>query len=131
MIKTTAGLMGENEPDENFLRGVMINTVGLDGIHRIEDRPIIAATHGSILGMTRSTATDLATKGIRVNTIIPPLSGSSSPEIQQFYKENNLVVASKLNDNPDSFAHVVQTIIVNPYMNMSNVDMSGGVTRLL
>lgn len=131
MMRSTVGLMGQNEPDENYLCGVIINTVGLDGIHRTEDRPIIAATHGSILGMTKSTASDLAPRGIRVNTIIPPLSESSLPEIQQFFNENNLVLASKLNNNPDSFAHVVQTIIANPYMNISNVDLSGGVTRLL
>lgn len=131
MLRQSVKLMGANEPDEDYACGVIINTVGLDGIHRAEDRPFIAATYGSILGMTRSAAHDLASRGIRVNTIIPPLSESSLPEIKQFYKENNLVVASKLNNNPDGFAHVVQTIIANPYMNMSNVDMSGGVTRLL
>lgn len=131
MMRTMAGLIGEQEPDENNLCGVIINTIGLDGIHRMEDRPIVAGTYGAIIGMARSTASDLAVRGIRVNTIIAPLSQSSSPEIQKFYKENNLIVASKLNNNPDSFAHVVQTIIANPYMNISNVDLSGGVTRLL
>lgn len=131
MMRTMAGLIGENEPDENFLSGVIINTIGMDGIHRDEDRPIIAATYGAIMGMTRSTASDLAVRGIRVNTIVVPLSESSSPEIQKFYNENNLVVASKLNNNPDSFAHAVQTIIANPYMNISSVDLTGGVTQLL
>lgn len=43
--------MGKNEPDSNNLRGVIINTAGIEGIKGTTGQVVMSAASGAIIGM--------------------------------------------------------------------------------
>lgn len=63
--------MGENEPDANGQRGVIINTASVAAYDGQRGQAAYSASKGAIVGMTLPIARDLSTVGIRVNTIAP------------------------------------------------------------
>lgn len=130
MIRLTAGIIGNNEPNEDGLRGVIVNTAGLEGFQKPKHRAIVAAVHGSIVGMMNPIASDLGHRGIRIVTIIPGFNDTSSPAMKELLK-NEYVLGTKKFGQPEEFAHMVQTIVLNPYINATTIDLSGGVSRLL
>merc|ERR1711862_917699 len=81
---------------------------------------------GAIVGMTLPLARDLATQGIRVNTIAPGLFDtpllSSLPEKVRIFLAKTVPNPSRLG-NPDEFAHLVQHIILNKMMNGKQSDL--------
>lgn len=50
MIRLAAGLIGKNEPDANYLRGVVINTAGIEGIKGTVGQTALSAASGAIIG---------------------------------------------------------------------------------
>ena len=63
--------MNENEPDQDGLRGVIVNTASVAAYDGQRGQAAYSASKGAIVGMTLPIARDLATVGIRVNTIAP------------------------------------------------------------
>lgn len=63
--------MAKLEPDEDGQRGVVINTASIAAYDGQIGQVAYAASKGAIVGMTLPIARDLATMGIRVNTIAP------------------------------------------------------------
>lgn len=127
VTRYAVGLMGENEPDESGFRGVVVNTSSTSAI---QDSTSSAAA-GAIRSMTRPLAVDLAEASIRVVTIAPgiintPRNNSIPPESKEFIATENILLPRRLGD-PDEFAHVVQSIIQNPYINATTIEVSGGI----
>lgn len=71
MARLSAGLMYENEPDDDGHRGVIINTASIAAYDGQIGQVAYSASKGAIVGMTLPMARDLSTIGIRVNTIAP------------------------------------------------------------
>lgn len=71
MIRLSVGLIGENEPNEDGERGVIINTASVAAFDGQVGQAAYSASKGAIVGMTLPLARDLAEQGIRVCTIAP------------------------------------------------------------
>lgn len=60
-------------PDSDGLRGVIINTASIAAYDGQRGQVAYSASKGAIVGMTLPMSRDLASLGIRVNTIAPGL----------------------------------------------------------
>lgn len=85
---------------------------------------------GAIVGMTLPIARDLASLGIRVNTVAPglfltPLLESLPDKVQ--HELGKMVPFPSRLGNPDEFAMLIQSIIENPMMNGEVVRVDGAL----
>lgn len=131
VIRLSAELIGKNEPDNDGLRGVIINTSGVEATKGALGQTATAAASGAINSMTRPLAVDFSERGIRVVTIAPglmktPLLDQISSDIVESLSQE-CVTAPKRFGEPDEFAHLVQSIISNPYINGTTIELSGGL----
>ena len=62
--------MSRRDPDEDGLRGVIINTASIAAFEGQKGQVAYAASKGGVVGMTLPMARDLAPNGIRVMTIV-------------------------------------------------------------
>lgn len=65
------GLIGENEPNSDGQRGVIVNTSSVAAYDGQMGQAAYSASKGAIVGMTLPIARDLASQGIRCVTIAP------------------------------------------------------------
>ncbi|SLN43914.1 3-oxoacyl-[acyl-carrier-protein] reductase FabG [Falsiruegeria litorea R37] len=63
--------MGRNEPEPDGARGIIINTASIAAFDGQKGQAAYSASKGGVVGMTLPMARDLASSGIRVNTIAP------------------------------------------------------------
>lgn len=131
MVRLTVGLINKNEPDANGLRGVIINTGGIEGFHGTMGQTAIAAASGAIHSMTRPMAADFSDQGIRVVSIAPGFVKTPLldyiPNDTIYEIANGCIMAPKRLGDPNEFAQMVQTIIENPYINATTIQLSGGL----
>ena len=73
VIRLAAGVMGEQEPNADGQRGVVVNTASVAAYDGQMGQAAYSASKGAIVGMTLPIARDLASHGIRVVTIAPGL----------------------------------------------------------
>lgn len=71
VIRLSVGLIGENEPNVNKERGVVINTASVAAFEGQMGQAAYSASKAAIVGMTLPIARDLASQGIRIVTIAP------------------------------------------------------------
>ncbi|MEM6310731.1 MAG: 3-hydroxyacyl-CoA dehydrogenase [Pseudomonadota bacterium] len=71
VARLAAEKMKENEPDADGARGVIVNTASIAAFDGQKGQAAYAASKGGVVGMTLPMARDLASSGIRVNTIAP------------------------------------------------------------
>lgn len=71
VIRLSVGLIGENQPNSDGQRGVVINTASIAAYDGQIGQSAYSASKGAIVGMTLPIARDLASQGIRVVTIAP------------------------------------------------------------
>lgn len=71
VIRLAAGAMGNNDPNEDGQRGVIVNTASVAAFDGQIGQVAYSASKGAIVGMTLPAARDLSSHGIRVNTIAP------------------------------------------------------------
>lgn len=130
VIRLSAALMYENQPDEDSQRGVIINTASVAAFDGQRGQAAYSASKGGIVGMTLPVARDLASVGIRVNTIAPglfltPLLGQL-PEKVQSYLASTVPFPSRLG-HVDEYAHLVQSIVENPMLNGEVIRVDGAL----
>ncbi|XP_049623290.1 3-hydroxyacyl-CoA dehydrogenase type-2 isoform X2 [Suncus etruscus] len=130
VIRLVAGEMSQNEPDEGGQRGVIINTASVAAFEGQVGQAAYSASKGGIVGMTLPIARDLAPLGIRVMTIAPGLFGTplltSLPEKVRNFLASQVPFPSRLG-NPDEYAHMVQSIIENPFINGEVIRLDGAI----
>ncbi|XP_031641175.1 3-hydroxyacyl-CoA dehydrogenase type-2-like [Contarinia nasturtii] len=135
VIRLTAQLFANNQPDEGGLRGVIINTSGVEAFNGIMGQTSIAAASGAIHSMTKPLAEDFARTGIRVVTISPGFIRSPMNNYFPKHLEESLglycVTVPNRYGNGDEFAHLVQSIVQNPYINGTTIELSGGMRMSL
>jgi NAD(P)-dependent dehydrogenase (short-subunit alcohol dehydrogenase family) len=72
-LRFAASAMIETEPMEDGERGVCVNTASIAAFDGQIGQIAYSASKGGVVGMTLPAARDLASQGIRVNTIAPGL----------------------------------------------------------
>lgn len=133
VIRLSAGLIGENEPNVNGQRGVIINTASIAAYDGQIGQAAYAASKAAIVGMTLPIARDLSTQGIRVVTIAPglfdtPLLSSLPHKVRDFLGKT--VPFPQRFGNPSEFAQLVESVIENPMLNGETIRLDGALRMM-
>jgi len=130
VTRLAAARMAGNEPDGTGQRGVVVNTASIAGYEGQTGQVAYAASKAAILGMSLPLARDLAPLGIRVCAIAPGTMGTplmrSAPEEMQAKLVESIVFPHRMGE-PDEFAHLVESIVTNPYLNGENIRLDGAL----
>jgi NAD(P)-dependent dehydrogenase (short-subunit alcohol dehydrogenase family) len=130
MTRLAAVVMGENPPDGNGERGVVVNTASIAGMEGQAGQLAYAAAKAAVLGMTLPLARDLAPLGIRVCAIAPATMATEAVlrALDQLDVDptEGMVFPARLG-RPDEFAQLVDVIVRNPYLNGENLRLDGAL----
>lgn len=131
VARLAAEQMAKNAPyDEVNARGVIINTASVAAYEGQIGQLAYSASKGGVVGMTLPMARDLASYGIRVNTIVPGLIHTPLFETlpEEAYKSLEAsVVNPKRLGRPEEIAHLSVFIAENEYMNGECVRLDGAI----
>ena len=131
VLRLAAAQMGKQDPvTEDGGRGVIINTASVAAFEGQVGQAAYSASKGAIVGMTLPIARDLASLGIRVNTIAPGLI--HTPLFESLPKEAYDSLAAqpvypKRLGKPDEIAHLSQYLVENDYTNGETIRMDGAI----
>ncbi len=130
MSRYVCAAMGANDPDEDGQRGVVVNTASIAGMEGQSGQVAYGAAKAAILGMTLPMARDLAPMGIRVCAIAPgtmgtPVMLAAVPHLKKDPVET--IVFPKRLGYPEEFAILVESIVINPYLNGENIRLDGAL----
>jgi NAD(P)-dependent dehydrogenase (short-subunit alcohol dehydrogenase family) len=130
-LRLSAEQMAKNEPvNSDGVRGVIINTASVAAYEGQIGQAAYSASKGGVVGMTLPIARDLASYGIRVNTIVPGLidtplfKGLPEPAVKAL--SQSVLFPQRLG-SPDEIAHLAVAIIENDYINGECIRMDGGI----
>ncbi|XP_048507298.1 3-hydroxyacyl-CoA dehydrogenase type-2 isoform X2 [Athalia rosae] len=130
VIRLAVSLMGDNEPNKDGQRGVIVNTASVAAFEGQIGQAAYAASKAAVVGMTLPIARDLSTQGIRVVTIAPGLFDTPMlaqlPEKVRKFLAANIPFPQRLGD-PAEFAHLVQSIVENPLLNGEVIRLDGAL----
>ncbi|GAB4314534.1 MAG: SDR family NAD(P)-dependent oxidoreductase [Phototrophicales bacterium] len=129
-IRLAAAVMGENEPNADGERGVIINTASVAAFDGQIGQAAYSASKGGIVGMTLPIARDLSKSGIRVMTIAPGLFDTpllaALPEEARISLGQQVPFPPRLGQ-PAEYAHLAQAIIENPMLNGEVIRLDGAI----
>ncbi len=125
-----AAAMAKTDPLDDGERGVIVNTASIAAFEGQIGQTAYSASKGGVVALTLPMARDLATVGIRVNTIAPgiidtPLLGSVDDDMREALAAG--VPFPKRLGVPDDFAQLVLAIIQNGYLNGETIRMDGAL----
>ena len=131
VLRLVAEQMSVQEPiNDDAGKGVIINTASIAGYEGQIGQAAYSASKGGVIGMTIAIARDLASYGIRVNTIVPGLIHTplfdTLPENVYQSLEAGVLYPQRLG-KPDEIAHLSQYIVENDYTNGECIRMDGGI----
>jgi len=129
-ITSSAAGMLALEPDAEGERGVIVNTASIAAKEGQIGQVAYAASKAGIVGLTLNVARDLASEGIRVNTILPglfdtPLLGRTPETVRQSLASQ--VPFPKRLGRVDEFAQLAETMITCGYFNGEHVRLDGAI----
>ena len=129
VIRLSAERMGNNEPNADGQRGVIVNTASIAAYDGQVGQAAYSASKGAIVGMTLPIARDLAPTGIRVCTIAPGLFMTpllaGLPEKVLIEMGKQIPCPSRLGD-PKEYGMLVESILTNPMLNGETIRLDGG-----
>ncbi|OMJ84269.1 hypothetical protein SteCoe_14613 [Stentor coeruleus] len=111
-------------------RGVIVHVSSIAGYEGQRGQAAYGSSKGGILGLTLPMARDLASYGIRVNSVAPGLFGGTrmSDKIDKKVVEGMAKdVPLKRFGSPPEFAHTCKFLVENTYMTGSVVRVDGGL----
>lgn len=130
-LRLCAEKMANNEPvTEDGERGVIINTASVAAYDGQVGQAAYSASKGGVVGMTLPIARDLASYGIRVNTIVPgiihtPLmAGVPEPMYNSLVDQ---VQFPKRLGKPAEIALLARQMVENGYINGECVRVDGAI----
>ena len=131
VIRLVAAEMAKHEPvTDDGCRGVVINTASVAAYEGQIGQAAYSASKGGVVGMTLPIARDLATIGIRVNTIAPGLINTPMlaglPEQARESLAATVLFPKRLAE-ADEIAQLAQQIVENDYINGETIRMDGGI----
>ena len=130
VIRLAAAAMVTNSPTSSGERGVIVNTASIAAFDGQIGQASYSASKGGLVGMTLPLARDLASSGIRVNTIAPgifdtPLMMGAADNVKA------ALAASVPNPSrfgrPDEYAALALHIIENEYINGEVIRLDGAL----
>jgi NAD(P)-dependent dehydrogenase (short-subunit alcohol dehydrogenase family) len=129
-IRLAAAEMVRTEPLADGERGAIVNTASVAAFDGQIGQAAYAASKGGIVGMTLPVARDLASRGVRVNTIAPgiidtPLLAGLPEEAKASL--GTQVLHPKRLGRPEEFAEMALFLITHSYMNGETIRMDGGI----
>jgi NAD(P)-dependent dehydrogenase (short-subunit alcohol dehydrogenase family) len=131
VLRLAAAQMAKQEPvTDDGGRGVIINTASVAAYEGQIGQAAYSASKGGVVGMTLPIARDLASLGIRVNTIVPGLIHTPLFDMlpEEPYKSLEAqVLYPKRLGKPEEIAHLAQYIVENDYTNGECIRMDGGI----
>ena len=130
MLRLCADKMKNNDSDHEGEKGVVINTASVAAYDGQIGQAAYAASKGGIVGMTLPIARELASNGIRVNTIAPGLFGTAmlsgmSEEVQQSLIATTLF--PKRLGTPLEYAMLVESVLTNVMLNGETIRLDGSI----
>lgn len=130
VARLSVGLIGDNDPNQDGQRGVIINTASIAGYEGQMGQTAYASSKAAIIGLTLPMARDLSSHGIRVCTIAPglfetPLLASLPDKVRAFLAKS--VPFPQRLGNPTEYAMLVQNIIENPLLNGETIRLDGAL----
>lgn len=128
-LRLAAARMARNEIVDGE-RGVCVLTASVAAWEGQVGQIPYASAKAGVVGMTLVAARDLATKGIRVNTIAPGVF--DTPILARFSQEIRDGLGSQVPNparlgEPDEFAMLAQQIVENPYLNGETIRLDGAI----
>ncbi|WP_226662304.1 SDR family NAD(P)-dependent oxidoreductase [Microbulbifer aggregans] len=131
VARLAAERMAVNEPvNDDGVRGVIINTASVAAYEGQVGQVAYSATKGAVVGMTLPMARELASYGIRVNTIVPGLIHTPLFETveESYYKslEASTVFPQRLGKTSE-IAALSAHIVENDYINGECIRMDAGI----
>ena len=133
MLSRSAAAMALTEPlDADGSRGAIVNMASVAAFDGQIGQCAYSASKGGVVGMTLPIARDLASLGIRVNTVAPglidtPIYGTGEASDQFKANLGKSVLFPKRLGTPEELAFMVMECITNPYMNAQTVRLDGGI----
>ena len=125
-----AAAMARNKPDKESEKGVIVNTASIAAYDGQMGQCAYSATKGGIVSMTLPMARDLASQGIRVNSIAPGVMATplmlGMPENVQDGIVGNIPFPKRMGE-PSEFGQLVVHIVENSYLNGETIRLDGGV----
>jgi NAD(P)-dependent dehydrogenase (short-subunit alcohol dehydrogenase family) len=111
-------------------KGVIINLASAAAFEGQIGQAAYSASKGGMVSMTLPIARDLSRDGIRVMTIAPgifetPMMGAMSEQARESLGKQ--VPFPPRLGLPDEFAHLVQAIVENGYLNGETIRLDGGI----
>ncbi len=130
VIRLTAAVMMNNQPNSEGERGVIVNTASVAAFDGQIGQAAYSASKGGIVGMTLPIARDLSRNGIRVVTIAPglfdtPLMAMLPEEARQSLGQQ--VPFPPRLGRPEEYAQLVQAIVENPMLNGEVIRLDGAL----
>jgi NAD(P)-dependent dehydrogenase (short-subunit alcohol dehydrogenase family) len=130
VLRLAAQAMASTDPGEDGERGVVINTASIAGYEGTIGTVAYAAAKGGVIGMTLTAARDLAVVGVRVVTIAPgtfitPAYGMEPEKVEAMWAP--AVPFPKRMGQPREYAHLVQAICENSYLNGEVIRIDGAI----
>ena len=130
VLRLAAAAMAENEPGEDNDRGVIINTASVAAFDGQVGQVAYAATKGGVVGMTLPIARDLASLGIRCNTIAPgifntPLMNGAPDKVKMPLIE--MTQFPKRLGHPPEYAALVCHMVENTFLNGETIRLDGAI----
>lgn len=132
MLRLAAAAIARTEPDSEGARGAIVNIASVAAFDGQIGQASYSASKGGIVGMTLPIARDLATVGIRVNTVAPglidtPIYGEG-PESEAFKARlGESVLFPKRLGSAEELASMVLEVVTNPYMNGETIRVDAGI----
>lgn len=133
VIRLSAGLIGENEPNADGQRGVIVNTASVAAYDGQIGQAAYAASKAAVVGMTLPIARDLSSQGIRVVTIAPglfdtPMLAALPQKVRDFLAKT--VPFPQRLGAPSEYAQLVESIIENPLLNGETIRLDGALRMM-
>lgn len=131
VARLAAEQMAKNEPmGEALERGVIINTASVAAFDGQMGQAAYSASKGGIVGMTLPMARDLASVGVRVNTIAPGIMGTPLLESLPDNVKDALIANVQFPKRlglPSEFGDLVVSIAQTAYLNAETIRLDGGI----
>jgi len=130
-IRLASVEMAKTDPvDEEGTRGAIVNTASVAAFDGQIGQAAYSASKAGIVGMTLPVARDLASVGIRVNTIAPGIIDTpllaGLPEPARASLGQQVLFPRRLG-RPEEYAELAHLLLTHDYMNAETVRMDGGI----
>ena len=130
VLRLACTAMNDNEPDDEGERGVCVNTSSIAAWDGQIGQVAYSASKGGVVGLTLPAARDMASRGIRVNTIAPGLFDTpllaALPQEQREALGAGIPFPSRLG-RPEEYAQLAVQIVENTILNGETIRLDGAL----